>query len=79
MRDVLLIFLILISFSIIALVLSQRKGGGLGSAFGGGGGGGGGGGEAYRSKRGVEKIFHYLTIFLAFLFSAVSLSLIFIE
>ena len=78
MRDVLLIFLILISFSIIALVLSQRKGGGLGAAFGGGG-GDGGGGEAYRSKRGVEKLFHYLTIFLAFLFSAVSLSLIFIE
>lgn len=77
MRDALLIFLILISFSIIALVLSQQRGGGLGSAF--GGGGGGGGGEAYRSKRGVEKLFHYLTIFLAFLFSAVSLSLIFIE
>ena len=76
MRDVLLIFLILISFSIIALVLSQQRGGGLGSAF---GGGGGGGGEAYRSKRGVEKLFHYLTIFLAFLFSAISLSLIFIE
>ena len=78
MRDVLLIFLILISFSIIALVLFQRKGGGLGAAFGGGG-GDGGGGEAYRSKRGVEKLFHYLTMFLAFLFSAVSLSLIFIE
>lgn len=79
MRDVLLISLILISFSIIALILSQQKSGGLGSAFGGGGGGAGSGGEAYRSKRGVEKLFHYLTIFLAFLFSAVSLSLIFIN
>lgn len=76
MRDVLLIFLILISLSIIALVLSQQKSGGLGSAF---GGGGGGGGEAYRSKRGVEKLFHYLTILLAVLFSTVSLSLIFIN
>ena len=46
MRDVLLIFLILISFSIIALVLSQRKGGGLGADFCVGGGGGVGGGEA---------------------------------
>lgn len=78
MRVFLLIFLILISFSIIALVLSQQKSGGLGSAFGGGG-GAGTGGEAYRSKRGVEKIFHYLTIFLAILFSTVSLSLIFIN
>ncbi len=77
MRDAMLISLILISFSIIALVLTQQRGGGAGAAF--GGGGGGGGTEAYRSKRGVEKIFHYLTIILAFLFSAVSLSLIFIK
>jgi protein translocase SecG subunit len=72
MREVALIFLILISISIVGLVLSQQRGSGAGAIF-------GGSGEVYRSKRGVEKIFHYLTILLAFLFSVVSFSLIFIK
>ena len=72
MRDIVLIFLTLISVAIIALVLSQQRGGGAGAIF-------GGGGEVYRSKRGVEKIFHYLTVVLALLFSVVSFSLIFIK
>jgi preprotein translocase subunit SecG len=73
MRIVLLVLLILISVSIIALVLIQQRGGGAGSVF------GGGGGDIYRTKRGVEKIYHYLTIALAVLFSTVSFSLIFIK
>ena len=72
MRAGLLILLILISVSLIALILMQVRGSGVGAIF-------GGGGEVYRSRRGVEKILHYFTIALAFLFSAVAFSLIFIK
>ncbi|MEX0621650.1 MAG: preprotein translocase subunit SecG [Candidatus Woykebacteria bacterium] len=72
MRLAMLVLLIVISVSIIVLVLAQQRGGGAGAVF-------GGGGEVYRSRRGVEKIFHRLTIFLAALFSLVSFSLIFIK
>lgn len=59
----------------IVLILFQQRGSGAGAAF---GGSGGGGGEAYRSRRGVEKIFHYLTIVLALLYSGIAFSLIFV-
>ena len=74
MRSAILILLIIISVSLIILVLMQQGGSGAGSIF-----GGGGGGEVYRTRRGIEKILHYLTIVLAFAFSAVSISLIFIK
>jgi len=72
MKELLLILLVLISVSLIALILMQSRGGGMGAVF-------GGAGEVYRSRRGVEKIFHYLTIILVVLFSAISFALIFIK
>jgi len=73
MRIILSVLLILDSISLIVLILIQQRGGGAGSVF------GGGGAEIYRTKRGVEKIYHYLTIFLAVAFSVIALSLIFIK
>lgn len=63
----------LVSVSLIVLIIIQQRGGGAGSVF------GGGGAEIYRTKRGIEKIYHYLTIILAIFFSVISLSLIFIR
>lgn len=54
--------LILISVALVAVVLLQSKGGGLGGIFGGDGSG------MYRSKRGVEKTLFQLTIALAVAF-----------
>lgn len=50
---------------LIILILLQAKGSGLSTVFGGEGG-------FYRSRRGVEKLFIYFTVFLAVLFFAVS-------
>lgn len=65
MKNILLFAQILISAVLVVLILLQAKGTGIGSAF---------GGEAsfYRSKRGIEKFFVYLTVFFAALFFAVS-------
>ena len=65
MKTALLILQIVVSSVLVVLILLQAKGTGIGSAF---------GGEAsfYRSKRGIEKFFVYLTILFAVLFFAVS-------
>lgn len=47
-------------------ILMQAQGSGLGAAF-------GGGGNVYRTRRGVEKKLHTLTIAVAILFFGVSL------
>lgn len=68
MRQIIYIIQIIISILLMAAILLQAKGTGLGRAW-------GGGGEFYRSKRGVEKILFRLTIALAIIFfitSAVS-------
>lgn len=65
MKTALLILQMVIASSLIVLILLQSKGAGLGSVFGGSGG-------VYRSRRGVEKLFVYLTILMAFLFFLVS-------
>lgn len=52
---------IIFSVVLMAAILLQSKGAGLGRAW-------GGGGEFYRSKRGVEKILSRATIILAILF-----------
>jgi preprotein translocase subunit SecG len=57
---------IIISITIIALVLLQAKGSGLGSIFGGDGG-------VYRTKRGVEKTLYQATIGLSILFFVISM------
>lgn len=51
---------------IIAAILVQAQGTGLGNTW-------GGGGETYHTKRGVEKVVFYGTIVLTALFSIVSL------
>ena len=57
---------IIISVTIIALVLLQTKGSGLGGIFGGDGG-------VYRTRRGIEKTLYQATIGLTLLFFIVSL------
>jgi preprotein translocase subunit SecG len=52
---------IIISILLIAAILLQQRGTGLGMAF-------GGGGEVFRTKRGIEKGLYYVTIVLAALF-----------
>lgn len=51
----LIILQILVALALIALILLQTKGGGLGTAF-------GGQSQIYHTKKGVEKIVFYLTI-----------------
>ena len=62
---------ILISSALVLVVLVQSEGAGLGTVFGGSGG-------FYRSKRGVEKMFVYITVILAILFLVVSLLHVFV-
>ena len=57
---------IILPLTIIALVLLQGKGAGLGGIFGGDGG-------VYRTKRGIEKTLHQATIGLTVLFFVLAL------
>lgn len=66
-KDILLIAQILVCTTLIFTILLQAKGSGLSAAF-------GGTSSVYRSKRGVEKLFVYLTIFLAFAFLVLSIA-----
>lgn len=52
---ILILLQILLAISLIALILLQAKGGGLGTAF-------GGQSSVYHTKKGVEKMVFYLTI-----------------
>jgi len=45
---------VILAIFVIAIIVIQSKGGGLGSAF--------GGGASYHTKRGAEKTIFYLTI-----------------
>lgn len=65
MQNILLALLTVVSVLMIVVILLQAKGSGLSTVFGGEGG-------FYRSKRGVEKLFVYLTIFLAIVFFLLS-------
>ncbi|HXW01127.1 MAG TPA: preprotein translocase subunit SecG [Anaerolineae bacterium] len=57
---------IIISLTLIALILLQTKGAGLGGIFGGDGG-------VYRTRRGIEKTLYQATIGLTLIFFIVSL------
>lgn len=57
---------ILVAMSLIALILLQAKGGGLGTAF-------GGQSQVYHTKKGVEKVVFYLTIGLTILLTILAL------
>ena len=67
MRNLLLWIQIVVSVLLVATVLLQQKGTGLGSAF-------GGEGQIYRTKRGLEKALFWSTIILAVIFIAGSLT-----
>lgn len=71
MKNLLPIIQIIVAGALIALILLQAKGVGLGRAW-------GGGGDFYKSRRGVEKIIFNLTIILVIIFLTSSIaSLIF--
>lgn len=72
MKETLLIINIVLSIAIVALILLQGKGAGLGSAW-------GGGGEMYQSRRGVEKITMNLTYICIILFFILSIANFFIH
>ncbi|MBM5789732.1 preprotein translocase subunit SecG [Candidatus Parcubacteria bacterium] len=57
---------IILAVLLIAAILLQAQGTGVGAVF-------GGGGNVYRTKRGVEKKLFQLTILLAILFFGVAL------
>jgi len=63
MQQVFTIIQVISAVLLIAAILMQQRGTGLGSAF-------GGGSEIYRTKRGVEKILFISTIVLSVLFLA---------
>ncbi len=52
---------IIIALLLVASILLQARGSGLGEVF-------GGGGEVFQTKRGVEKVLFFTTIILATLF-----------
>ena len=66
MQQTLVIIQVIVSVSLIAVILIQAKGVGLGRAW-------GGGGEFYKSRRGVEKVIFRLTVVLVALFLASSI------
>lgn len=72
MKNILLVLELLVTVGLIASILIQAKGTGLGSTF-------GGGGESYRSKRGVEKVIVYATISLIAAFAAISVALLLVS
>jgi preprotein translocase subunit SecG len=63
---ILTIVQIIVCILLIIAILLQQRGSGLSSAF-------GGAGNIYRTKRGLEKTLHILTIILAAIFLAIAL------
>ena len=66
-EPILFLALVLVAVGLIAAVLMQSRGAGLGATF------GGGDASTYRSRRGVEKRLYQFTIVLAVVFVAVSM------
>jgi len=66
MKNLIVVIQIIIAALLMAAILIQAKGTGLGSAW-------GGTGEFYRSKRGVEKILFIASIVLAACFILISI------
>ena len=64
--NILMVAQVIISIFMIASILIQNRTEGMGTMF------GGGGGEVFRTKRGVEKLLYYTTIFLAIAFAVLS-------
>lgn len=72
MKNILLFVNIFLSVLVVALILIQGRGAGLGSAW-------GGGGEMFQTRRGVEKLTLRLTVFLIIIFFIVSLVNLFVK
>lgn len=66
MKSILLIANIIVSILIVALILMQGRGAGLGSAW-------GGGGEMFQTRRGIEKVTMRITVICIILFFIISL------
>ena len=66
MEFILFIALVLVSVGLIAAILLQSRGSGLGATF-------GGESSVYRSRRGVEARLYQFTVILAVIFVVVSL------
>lgn len=62
--------LVVVSVLLIASILLQNRGGGLGTIF-----GGSGGGEYYRSRRGIEAFLYNSTIVLGIVFGVISIAI----
>ncbi len=69
--NILLFTLIGIDVLIIISILMQQKEGGLSTVF-------GGEGNVYRSRRGLAKGMHYLTIILVVVFTVLSVAILFL-
>lgn len=68
LRTILLVIEIIISVALVASILLQQRGSGLGGAFGAGSSGG-----VYYQKRGIEKVLFYATIVLSVAFLLIAL------
>jgi protein translocase SecG subunit len=69
---ILTIFEVIIAALLIGAILIQSQGAGLSGTF-------GGGGDFYRSKRSIEKLLVYVTVFLASVFAIFSILLLVIH
>lgn len=70
MKDIILIIQVIVSVLLTILILAQNKDGGLSASM--------GGGESFQAvKRGPEKVIFRLTIFMAVVFLANALAIIF--
>lgn len=72
MKTTIYVLQIIVSVLLLAAILVQQKGSGLGAAF-------GGGSTIYRTKRGAEKIIFRATIVLVVLFLTISLAHLFVS
>jgi protein translocase SecG subunit len=70
-KNILIFALIAVDVLLVITVLMQQREGGLSSVF-------GGEGNVYRSRRGLAKGVHYLTIVLAVLFVGLSVAVLFL-
>lgn len=72
MKNILLTLNIIVSIVIVALILMQGRGAGLGSAW-------GGGGEMFQTRRGVEKVTLRLTTVMIVVFLVISVLNFFVK
>lgn len=70
--DIINVFQILVALIMIAAVLMQAKGAGMGNIFG----GASGGGDSFRTRRGVERVLFRGTIALIIIFVGLSIAAI---